>query len=134
MQANNTNAQGMQRGVDAGAVQLLEQRIEARMALQGTQFVTVDALRDWELRCEGGQGTQRTDVSSIGCGFEPKHGVILTRKTVRSTEHALAGAILSQKHHSISKRNHCVGGIGCAAEVWVYPGQKKSQSRISVRN
>ena len=45
------NALAGQRGnVGAEALSLLEQKMEARVTLLSTQFVTVEALREWEMR------------------------------------------------------------------------------------
>jgi hypothetical protein len=37
-------------GLGPEQLQLLEQRIEARLALLATQYVTIEALREWEIR------------------------------------------------------------------------------------
>lgn len=41
-------AQG--RVVGTESLALLEQKVESRFQLLGTQFVTIEALREWELR------------------------------------------------------------------------------------
>jgi hypothetical protein len=45
--ANQNTGRG---GVAPEALLLLEQKVEARFTLLGSQFVTIEALRDWEMR------------------------------------------------------------------------------------
>ena len=45
------NAFANQQGkVDASSLALLEQKLESRLMLLSTQYVTIEALREWEMR------------------------------------------------------------------------------------
>ncbi len=48
--AASNNKGGHGGGLGPEQLQLLESRIEARLALLATQYVTIEALREWELR------------------------------------------------------------------------------------
>ncbi len=48
--ANAAGGRGGGGGLSVESLHLLEQRVEARLALLATQYVTVEALREWEVR------------------------------------------------------------------------------------